>query len=238
VNKPFLPVAAGELSQGAAWALCLLLAAGEGPVGVGLLCLAVGGLGSRGAKSSCAAVPVLTRIVLSGHFAWLAPPPNTCLPLILPTCLPRRRGHHVPQLWPPHHRPLLLRPLPGHHLLGAPPAPQALRHRSLHDHRHGCALRPLCPLCMLWLCKLCMLRMHCRARENEQVVVHGWLPVPPAQAALFPLSPSPHPQCAASCSTLACTTLRALRWACPLRGTPPSRERLLACAVHADANIA
>lgn len=29
VNKPFLPVAAGELSKGAAWALCLLLAAGE-----------------------------------------------------------------------------------------------------------------------------------------------------------------------------------------------------------------
>lgn len=29
VNKPFLPVAAGELSQGTAWLLCLALAAGE-----------------------------------------------------------------------------------------------------------------------------------------------------------------------------------------------------------------
>lgn len=149
VNKPFLPVAAGELSQGAAWALCLLLAAGEGPVGLGLLCLAVFGLGFMGSKSSCAVVPVLTRIVLSGHFAWPALCLKTCLPLTPPT-LPRRRGHHEPQLWQPDHRPLLLRPVPGHHLLGAAPAPQALRHRGLHDHRHRCALCLLRALRPLW----------------------------------------------------------------------------------------
>ena len=29
INKPFLPVASGELSPGVAWALCLAMAAGE-----------------------------------------------------------------------------------------------------------------------------------------------------------------------------------------------------------------
>lgn len=31
VNKPFLPVAAGELSAGTAWVLCAVLAAGAAP---------------------------------------------------------------------------------------------------------------------------------------------------------------------------------------------------------------
>lgn len=50
--------------------------------------------------------------------------------------------------------------------------------------------------------------------------LHRPSPPPPPRRPSFTVL-----QCAASCSTLASTTPPAPRWACPLPGTPPSRER-------------
>ena len=193
MNKPFLPVAAGELSKGAAWVLCLLLAAGAqgvcaAPCMHAAMCMLV-----RACKH---AIPACARASPASR-----PTPGTR----------RRRGDHRHQLWHSHHLPLLLWPLPGNHLLSAASAPQALRRRRLPHHRHGCGRAG---------------QLRGRSGGGMGQRARGYAcdceaaePLPPR--------PTPHPrtpQCAASCSTSVCTTPRALRWACPLLGTHPSRE--------------
>ena len=138
VNKPFLPVAAGEMSPKTAWLLCAALAAGA-LTGHG----AAGGWGlgcQRRQRSRQHWKPGLAEA--ASHRQRLVRSPTLCCPTLalhLPACPAaacRRHRHHLHQLWVPHHRALLLWPLPGHNLLGAAPAPQALRRRRLPDHRH------------------------------------------------------------------------------------------------------